>query len=155
MKKTLVALAALASFGAFAQSSVSLYGALDAGFSSAQYNKGDGNYIQRQGIAFGGADTSRWGLTGKDDFGGGLSSEFKIESQIGTAGPRGGLGGTGINTNGAVSVKDYTMDAGIAGGAAGAVNGTSSGFGTDATVLGNRELWVALNNANSGTTLKV
>jgi general bacterial porin, GBP family len=156
MKKTLVAIAALAAAtGAMAQSSVTLYGTLDAGFSGASYAKGNGDSVQRQGIAFGGNDTSRWGLTGKDDLGGGLSSEFKIESQIGTAGPRGGLGGTGISTNGGAAVKDYTMDAGITGGAAGAVNGTSSGFGTDSTVLGNRELWAALNNANSGTTLKV
>jgi general bacterial porin, GBP family len=155
MKKTLVAIAALAAAtGAMAQSSVTLYGALDAGYTGVQYNKGNGDSVQRQGVAWGANDTSRWGFTGKDDIGGGLTSEFKIESQIGSH-PRGGLGGTGISTNGGVSVKDYTMDAGIAGQSSGVVNGGSSGFGTDNTVLGNRELWVALNNASSGTTLKV
>jgi len=155
MKKNLVAIAALAAAtGAMAQSSVTLYGALDAGYTGVQYNKGNGDSVQRQGVAWGANDTSRWGFTGKDDIGGGLTSEFKIESQIGSH-PRGGLGGTGISTNGGASIKDFTMDGGIAGQSSGVGNGGSSGYGTDNTVLGNRELWVALNNASSGTTLKV
>jgi len=147
MAITLVAIAALAAAtGAMAQSSVTLYGALDAGYSNAEYVKNSVSQVKRSGIALGANDTSRWGLTGKDDLGGGMSSEFKIESQIGQH-PRAGLGGYDITKKGDLnSVNNYSY-----------TNGSpekGNGFTLDSTVLGNRELWAAL-NTNTGTTIKV
>jgi predicted porin len=144
MKKTLVALAALAATSAFAQNAVSLYGTLDLGAHSAEYLKDGASQVKRVGYAQGGHDTSRWGLTGKEDLGGGLTAEFKIESQIGQH-PRAGLGGTGITTAGAASVTDYNY--------ANATPEKGNGYSLDATVLGNRELWLAVSN-QSGTTAK-
>lgn len=148
MKKSLVALAALAATSAFAQSSATLYGALDVGYTGVQYNKTNGDYLQRNGYAFGANDTSRWGLTASDDIGGGMKAEFKIESQIGSH-PRGGLGGAGISSNGGASITDYTLDRGIAGQNSGTANGASSGYGLEDTVLGNRELWVAVSQGST------
>jgi predicted porin len=138
-------LAALAATSAFAQNAVSLYGTLDLGAHSAEYLKNDASVVKRTGYAQGGHDTSRWGLTGKEDLGGGLTAEFKIESQIGQH-PRAGLGGTGITTAGAASVTNYSYTNG-------APEGKGNGYTLDATVLGNRELWLALSNT-TGTTLK-
>jgi predicted porin len=145
MKKTLVALAALAATSAFAQNAVTLYGALDAGFHSAEYLSNGASQVKRSGYAFGGHDTSRWGLTGKEDLGGGLTAQFTIESQIGQH-PRPGLGGYGISTGGKAAVTDYTY-----------VNGTpekGNGYTLDSTVLGNRELNLAV-SSTTGTTVKV
>ena len=87
MKKTLVALAALATVGAaFAQSTVTLYGRIDVGLSAltqktsgvqtADNNVGPqlatGNVLGQTG--------SRWGLKGTEDLGGGLSALFDLQS---------------------------------------------------------------------------
>lgn len=70
------ALAALASTAAFAQSSVTLYGVVDAGVAhtatgTAATKNGNGN--------------SRLGVTGSEDLGGGLSSTFAVEMNIDNA----------------------------------------------------------------------
>ena len=73
MKKTLIALAALASVSAFAQSSVTLYGVIDMNVAhtatgTAAGTNGNGN--------------SRFGMTGTEDLGGGLSSTFGVEANV-------------------------------------------------------------------------
>ena len=84
MKKTLVALAALATVGAaFAQSSVTLYGRIDASVAS-QETKNTGfvaGVTTDPGIQIrSGAHTgSRWGLRGSEDLGGGLKAIFTLE----------------------------------------------------------------------------
>lgn len=84
MKKTLVALAVLAASGAaLAQSSVTLYGLVDA-----VVHKDKGAPTR---LSSGGVSTSRWGLKGEEDLGGGLKAGFLIEQAIqldnGKAGP--------------------------------------------------------------------
>jgi predicted porin len=75
MKKTLVAIAALAAFGAQAQSSVQLDGIVDAGYQSVNYK---GNTVN--GIAGNGSSTSQFNVRGTSDLGGGLSSTFRVET---------------------------------------------------------------------------
>jgi predicted porin len=127
MKKTLVALAALAATSAFAQNAVSLYGLLDAGYSNVKYEKNDALQIARKGFATSADNSSRWGLTGTEDLGGGLKAEFKIEQGIGTN-PRSGIAQDIGSRNGLVAGNAYSLDA---------------------TVLGDRELWLAV---TSGAT---
>jgi predicted porin len=88
MKKTLVALAALAATASFAQSSVTLFGVADAWVGNA---KGRFNGVARSGVAgdpselrldSGGLSGSRWGLRGSEDLGGGLKANFVIEAGL-------------------------------------------------------------------------
>ena len=76
MKKSLIALAVLAASGAaFAQSTVTIYGLLDANINSTK----DSNVTNTR-IDSGGIQTSRFGLKGSEDLGGGLKANFKLES---------------------------------------------------------------------------
>ena len=75
MKKTLVAIAALAATGAFAQSSVQLDGVVDAGYQSVNYK---GNSVS--GIAGNGSSTSQLNVRGTEDLGGGLKATFRVET---------------------------------------------------------------------------
>ena len=80
MKKSLLALAVLGSFaGAVAaQSSVTLFGVMDA---SARQVKNGSAGTQEQ-LASGGLATSRFGLRGVEDMGGGLRAGFHLEAGI-------------------------------------------------------------------------
>ena len=88
MKKSLVALSVLAASGAaVAQSSVSLYGIADAFVGSGKTTSislgGNGLVIseQRQSVVnSGGLSSSRWGLKGTEDLGGGLKANFVLEN---------------------------------------------------------------------------
>ncbi len=77
MKKTLLAAALLVGFAgaAQAQSNVTLYGLVDAGFN---YQKFDGNTTK--GIDSGLQGQSRWGIRGTEDIGNGLKALFVLES---------------------------------------------------------------------------
>jgi predicted porin len=76
MKKSLIALATLAAAGAsFAQSSVQIYGGLDAGYQALNF-KG----TKVNGIAGNGASTSALFVKGTEDLGGGLSANFLVET---------------------------------------------------------------------------
>ncbi|MCK9508851.1 MAG: porin [Pigmentiphaga sp.] len=79
MKKTLLAAAMLAGFAgaAQAQSSVTLYGLVDAGFN---HTKVDG--VKTNGIDSGLGAQSRWGIRGVEDLGNGLKALFVLESGI-------------------------------------------------------------------------
>jgi predicted porin len=75
MKKTLIALAVLATSGAaMAQSTFTLYGIADA---NVEHIKGNGS-INR--LSSGGLNGSRFGLRGSEDLGGGLKGVFQIEN---------------------------------------------------------------------------
>jgi predicted porin len=75
MKKTLIALAVLAVSGAaMAQSSVTLYGIADV---AVVKDKGESAYMKS-----GGMSTSRWGVKGSEDLGGGLSATFRFEQGL-------------------------------------------------------------------------
>ena len=80
MKKTLIALAALAATGAFAQSSVTIYGVVDASVMSVSNANAAGQSVT--GLADSSIASSIWGLRGSEDLGGGLSANFKVESDI-------------------------------------------------------------------------
>lgn len=78
MKKTVFALAALAPFAfAQAQSSVTVYGLVDAGIS---FGDGGGSTGRTTRLDSGIGPGSRWGLKGTEDLGEGLSASFTLES---------------------------------------------------------------------------
>jgi predicted porin len=104
MKKTLVALAALASVSAFAQSSVTLYGTIDA--SVQNITRIDG---AKNGTAYvdGAVSSSVWGLKGSEDLGGGMKANFQAEGDF--MSNNGGTHNTGLFRRG--------LNAGVAGSA--------------------------------------
>ncbi len=79
MKKSLIALAVLGSMvgAASAQSSVTLFGGVDL---NVRYNKGGGKTLKTMGTD--GIYSSRWGVRGVEDLGGGLKAGFWLESAI-------------------------------------------------------------------------
>jgi len=82
MKKSLIALAVLASTGAaMAQSTVTLYGRMDVSVGSIkELNKSSVTKMFQGGD--GGLTTSRWGMRGTEDLGGGLKAGFKLENRF-------------------------------------------------------------------------
>lgn len=104
MKKTLLALAALAATSAaFAQSSVTLYGVVDV---SVERVKGDHqvNRVSSSNLA-----SSRLGFKGTEDIGGGLKANFALESAV--------TADTGANGGGTARFFDRAAWAGLSGGA--------------------------------------
>src|SRR5688572_7850459 len=96
MKKSLVALAALAVAGAAsAQSSVTLFGILDAGISYYENENYGGVQASRTDLSSSGYNSSRLGFRGTEDLGGGLAASFWLEAGLGNdAGTVGDQGGT-------------------------------------------------------------
>lgn len=95
-KSSIVALAAVAATSAFAQSAVTLYGVVDAGITNA---------ASKTTFTGGGINgTSRLGVKGSEDLGGGLTAVFQIE--------------TGLNSGkeAAASLGDRGAFVGLAGG---------------------------------------
>jgi len=81
LKHTAIALLALSAFtgSAYAQSSVTLYGIVDTGMLYNSNVKGSSEFAMSQ------ATSSRWGLKGAEDLGGGLQSVFDLENGFTTA----------------------------------------------------------------------
>ncbi|HEX7932765.1 MAG TPA: porin [Paraburkholderia sp.] len=81
MKKTLMvaALTGVFATAAHAQSSVTLYGLIDAGITYTNNQHGHSNWQQTSGSVNG----SRWGLRGSEDLGGGLKAIFTLENGFG------------------------------------------------------------------------
>jgi predicted porin len=84
MKKSLIALAVLAASGvASAQSTVTLYGLVDGYLGSIKEKttvNGVSSSLRQTKINSGGFNTSRFGLKGSEDLGGGLKANFLLES---------------------------------------------------------------------------
>ncbi|MET3448195.1 porin [Ralstonia sp. 1138] len=81
IKMFAAAAAALMSTGAFAQSSVTLYGVADVGVEWVNKVPGaDGNGHSRVAMQSGNLSGSRWGLRGVEDLGSGLKGIFNLES---------------------------------------------------------------------------
>jgi predicted porin len=92
MKKSLIALAALAavSGAAQAQSSVSVYGIIDSGYLSTESERvainangvGKLEKFESKGVGSSSSASSRLGFRGTEDLGGGLKAEFVIETGL-------------------------------------------------------------------------
>ncbi len=81
MKKIAIAMAMLPAAAAVqAQSSVTLYGLVDAGVQVTNHASATGGSVTR--LTSGGQNSSRWGLRGSEDLGGGLKAIFQLESGI-------------------------------------------------------------------------
>ena len=81
MKKSLIALAALAATASFAQSTVTLSGNVKAGFANTKYSN-SATATQNgtgQSIADG---SSRFILSGSEDLGGGLKANFQVDTRF-------------------------------------------------------------------------
>ena len=90
LKATVIAVAAFAaSSAAMAQSSVTLYGMLDAGISYTSNVNGHSEVA----LVGGASGSNKWGLQGQEDLGGGLKAVFKLENGFNIA--NGGIGGQG------------------------------------------------------------
>jgi predicted porin len=100
MKKTLVAIAALASVSAFAQTTVTIAGDLDFGIRSVN---APGSYADTSGLFHDGAATTAIFFRVTEDLGGGLSANFQYEMNpdlVAGSGVSGvGLGQTSSNTS--------------------------------------------------------
>ncbi|MBV7540101.1 porin [Acidovorax sp. sic0104] len=91
MKKSLIALAVLAASGAaMAQSSVTLFGVVDA-----TYAYGSGSVSNKSQLTNSGYNSSRLGFRGVEDLGGGLSASFWLEAGLNNDNGTGGV----TNTN--------------------------------------------------------
>ena len=89
MKKSLIALAVLAASGAaMAQSSVTLFGIVDA-----TYAYGSGSVSNKSQLTNSGYNTSRLGFRGVEDLGGGMSASFWLEAGLNND------NGSGVLTN--------------------------------------------------------
>lgn len=89
MKKSLIALAVLAASGAaMAQSSVTLFGIVDA-----TYAYGSGSTSNKSQLTNSGYNSSRLGFRGVEDLGGGMSASFWLEAGLNND------NGTGGNTS--------------------------------------------------------
>jgi predicted porin len=75
MKRTLIVAAALASLGAsaFAQSNVTIYGRLNVSVERQKLVSGTNDWVMQN-------SSSRWGLKGSEDLGGGMKAGFQLES---------------------------------------------------------------------------
>jgi predicted porin len=108
MKKSLIALAVLASSGAaMAQSSVTVYGRLDAGIGSSKIGNVGPALVSNTQLFSSQLTSSRLGFRGTEDLGGGMSAIFGLETGLAPDAP------------GATTLGDRAAFVGL-----------SSGFGT-------------------------
>ncbi len=104
MKKSLIALAVLAASGAaMAQSSVSLFGIVDAGVGYVDNATAGGK--GKAGVYNSGNATSRIGFRGTEDLGGGLKAGFWLEGEIGADDGNASLGGLNFKRRSTVGLE--------------------------------------------------
>lgn len=109
MKKSLIAIAALAAAGAAAaQSSVTLYGVIDTGYGfqriKSRLSTGTPTTSKRvNGVMSGNLSGSRWGLKGQEDLGNGLYAVFNVEAGFDSA--NGSFNDGGFNRRSVVGLK--------------------------------------------------
>jgi GBP family porin len=101
MKKTLILAAVAASFAsaAYAQSSVTLYGVVDAGFTyvNNEASATGAGHNPAYALTSGNVDDSRWGMRGKEDLGHGLAAVFTLESGFNVANGQAEASGRSFN----------------------------------------------------------
>jgi predicted porin len=136
MKKLLIASAALAMVAgtAQAQSSVTVYGLIDMGYTSVENDRtlSSGatttNKVKSTGNGDGALATSRFGVRGTEDLGGGLKANFVLEYDLVDA----GVGGNGQQNSASTANASQTASA------------NNAGFGA-------RYSWVGLEDAKLGS----
>ena len=99
MKKLLIATAALAMVAgtAQAQSSVTVYGIIDTGYNNVETTTSAGVKTDTTQVRTNGeASTSRFGLRGSEDLGGGTRANFQIETNIGNTNANNTAGSTNL-----------------------------------------------------------
>ena len=121
MKKTLVALAALAATASFAQ--VSVYGRLDAGYANTKTTtvaSGASTDTLANGVQSHNSVSSLWGIKGTEDLGAGMNAFFQLEADVypanGTTGQSGANGGILSTSTTAISGFNRTSKLGVKGG---------------------------------------
>ena len=140
MKKSLIALAVVGAFtsSAFAEgSNVQLYGIIDLGvthFSGLKPSSGTGT-VSSTGLDSGGQSSSRIGLKGSEDLGGGLKAIFQAETGFCAAGTNQNTDGKGGNSSGYCSGGGFMQRTSIV--------GLTGGFGTVVAGRMNTTLWNA------------
>ncbi|MBW7901619.1 MAG: porin [Rhodocyclaceae bacterium] len=97
MQKKLIALAVagLASTAAFAQSNVTIYGVVDAGYVASSGDRAAGGSANRNGIHSGLLSGSRIGFRGEEGLGNGLKAVFTLEYGL-NVDANNGIGSTGL-----------------------------------------------------------
>jgi len=108
MKKTLIAIAALAATSAFAQSSVTLYGVMNGGINQTKVTTAAGaTTTTTANNASGAWASNRLGFTGTEDIGGGLKAAFTYEMGM-------NADGTGdLASSGGVRQSHVTLSGGM------------------------------------------
>jgi predicted porin len=170
MQKKLIALAvaALASGAAFAQSNVQVYGSIDVGFAHRGDNSGrdpitNKRYKSQNAIDSGISDGNKLGFTGVEDLGNGVKALFKIEAgyladtgeheQAGELFNRqafaGLTGGFGTAIAGKLYTPYYSFVSAVDPFADGTVGAYHNVWGNDADPLGNQAALdpIRVNNA--------
>ncbi len=147
MKKSLIALAALAAVGAAsAQSSVTLYGVVDIGYGSQtsemRATPTGTNKFNTRGVMDGANAGNRIGFRGTEDLGGGLKANFVVEQGINPTG--GGLFAGRAATSGQQTAYPAAFTNAL--GAVGAIPGATS-----ISASTNRSTYVGFSSANWGT----
>lgn len=93
MKKTLIAMAALgAMVGAAQAQSVTVFGIADVSY---VVGNASGGAPSLNSVASSGMETSRWGLRGSEDLGGGMKANFHLEGQFNP--DNGGIGTASVD----------------------------------------------------------
>lgn len=140
MKKSLIALAALAAVGAAsAQSSVTLYGVVDIGYGSHKVESRDGsNSVRSSGVMDGANAGNRIGFRGTEDLGGGLKANFVVEQGISPT--SGALFGQRAASAGQQGANLYPV-----------ASPNIAGAATAFSAATNRQSYLGLSGANWGT----
>jgi predicted porin len=117
MKKTILAMAALAACmsTASAQTSVTIYGIVDAGLT---HTTNDGPVGDRTTVEAGQMQVSRWGFRGTEDLGGGLKARFGLEGTL-----LNDTGAAGVSTGAVPTTSLFDREATVGiGGAFGSID---------------------------------
>jgi len=117
MKKTILAMAVLAACmsTASAQTSVTIYGIVDAGLSHVD-NAGSAG--DKTSVDAGLMQTSRWGFKGVEDLGGGMKARFALEGTLSND-----VGTAGVNTGTPATTAMFDREATVGiGGAFGSID---------------------------------
>ena len=130
MKKTLVAIAALASVSAFAQSTVTIDGVMDANYTSAKAFGQSYSLVNQNG-----ARTTTIKFTGSEDLGGGTKANFRFEAQPSIIAGNGNAFSNVVGSTASVSANATAQTTGQVSAQSGLVGkgysfvGVSGGFG--------------------------